>query len=124
MAGPRGRLPGAALDAVVRRAALAREAEHHLVVGLARLADQAVLVRVVADLPEVGVAGVGAVERERRGRDDAEVVQQAEPAIANAKEMLAGLQKTIAPDGTIQLNESEKTFLATNVCIPSPGVTC
>ena len=53
-----------------------------------------------------------------------EVVQQAEPAIANAKEMLAGLQKTIAPDGTIQLNESEKTFLATNVCIPSPGVTC
>lgn len=53
-----------------------------------------------------------------------EVVKQAEPAIANAKEMLAGLQKTIAPDGTIQLNESEKTFLATNVCIPSPGVTC
>lgn len=53
-----------------------------------------------------------------------EVVAQAEPAIANAKEMLAGLQKTIAPDGTIQLNESEKTFLATNVCIPSPGVTC
>ncbi|TWS23764.1 MCE family protein [Tsukamurella sputi] len=53
-----------------------------------------------------------------------EVVKQAEPAIANAKEMLAGLQKTIAPDGTIQLNQSEKTFLATNVCIPSPGVTC
>lgn len=53
-----------------------------------------------------------------------EVVKQAEPAIANAKEMLAGLQKTIAPDGTIQLNESEKTFLATNVCIPTPGVTC
>ncbi|CAM3880305.1 MlaD family protein [Tsukamurella ocularis] len=53
-----------------------------------------------------------------------EVVKQAEPAIANAKEMLAGLQKTIAPDGTIQLNQSEQTFLATNVCIPSPGVTC
>lgn len=53
-----------------------------------------------------------------------EIVKQAEPAIANAKEMLAGLQKTIAPDGTIQLNQSEKTFLATNVCIPSPGVTC
>lgn len=53
-----------------------------------------------------------------------ELVKQAEPAIANAKEMLAGLQKTIAPDGTIQLNQSEKTFLATNVCIPSPGVTC
>lgn len=53
-----------------------------------------------------------------------EVVKQIEPAIANAKEMLAGLQKTIAPDGTIQLNQSEKTFLATNVCIPTPGVTC
>ncbi|GAB3133424.1 MCE family protein [Tsukamurella serpentis] len=53
-----------------------------------------------------------------------ELVKQAEPAIASAKEMLAGLQKTIAPDGTIQLNQSEKTFLATNVCIPSPGVTC
>ncbi|NKY18650.1 MCE family protein [Tsukamurella spumae] len=53
-----------------------------------------------------------------------DVVKQAEPAIANAKELLAGLQKTIAPDGTIQLNQSEKTFLATNVCIPSPGVTC
>lgn len=50
-----------------------------------------------------------------------DVVKQIEPAIANAKEMLAGLQKTIAPDGTIQLNQSEKTFLATNVCIPSPG---
>ncbi|MBS4103403.1 MlaD family protein [Tsukamurella paurometabola] len=53
-----------------------------------------------------------------------EVVKQAEPAIANAKKMLEGLQKTIAPDGTIQLNQSEETFLATNVCIPSPGVTC
>lgn len=53
-----------------------------------------------------------------------DLVNQAGPAIQNAKEMLKNLQKTIAPDGTIQLNQSEKTFLATNVCIPSPGVTC
>lgn len=53
-----------------------------------------------------------------------ELVQQAEPAIEQGKKMLADLQKTIAPDGTIQLNQSEQTFLATNVCIPSPGVTC
>lgn len=53
-----------------------------------------------------------------------ELVKQAEPAIANGKEMLANLQKTIAPDGTVQLNQSERTFLASNVCIPSPGVTC
>ncbi|WP_019200299.1 MlaD family protein [Tsukamurella sp. 1534] len=53
-----------------------------------------------------------------------DLVKQAEPTIAQAKEMLEGLQKTIAPDGTVQLNQSEQTFLATNVCIPSPGVTC
>lgn len=53
-----------------------------------------------------------------------DLVKQAEPAIQNGKDLLLGLQKTIAPDGTIQLNQSEQTFLATNVCIPSPGVTC
>ena len=53
-----------------------------------------------------------------------ELVNQAQPAIDNAKQMLANLQKTIAPDGTIQMNQSDKTFLATNVCIPAPGVSC
>lgn len=53
-----------------------------------------------------------------------ELIAQAEPAIEHGKEMIKNIQTTIAPDGTIQLDQSRQKFLATNVCIPSPGVTC
>ncbi len=53
-----------------------------------------------------------------------QLLAQAEPTIQQGKTLIKNLQAQIAPDGSISVNQATKRFLATNVCIPAPGVTC
>ncbi|MDF0530305.1 MlaD family protein [Tsukamurella sp. 8F] len=53
-----------------------------------------------------------------------ELIKQAQPAINQGKDMLKQLQTKIEPNGSITVDQSSQRFLATNVCIPSPGVNC
>jgi phospholipid/cholesterol/gamma-HCH transport system substrate-binding protein len=53
-----------------------------------------------------------------------QLIAQAEPTIEQGKQMIKNLQATIAPDGTFELDQSRQQFLASNVCIPTPGVNC
>ncbi|GAA4400412.1 MlaD family protein [Tsukamurella soli] len=53
-----------------------------------------------------------------------QLLAQAEPTIQQGVSLIKKLQAQIAPDGSISVNQAAKRFLATNVCIPAPGVSC